>query len=134
MASLTVEDMHAIVNQITYKPNWKIHLKDDTDRLYVQIEATTPDSLSGELTTWRSGKTYLSPFMCRQEVVGAVFGAIEKAELHEIREFFRYKGASIFNPHLDPDILAEVAKRKESFNVRENAMTMQENSEIHRSS
>ena len=64
--------------------------------------------------------------MCRQEVVSAVYGAIEKAELHEIREFFRYKGASIFNPHLDPDVLAEVAKKKESFNMRDNAMTMEE--------
>ena len=62
--------------------------------------------------------------MCRQEIVAAVYGAIEKAELHEIREFFRYKGASIFNPHLDPDVLAEVAKKKSSFNVRENAMSM----------
>jgi hypothetical protein len=64
--------------------------------------------------------------MCRQEVIAAVYGAIEKAELHEVREFFRYKGASIFNPHLDPDVLAEVARKRSSFNLMENAMSMDE--------
>lgn len=128
MAKLTVEQIKEIVSAITYKPDWHIHLKDDGERLYVQIEATTLDSITKQPCTWKSGKTYLSPFMCRQEVVGAVFGAIEKAEIHEMREFFRYKGASIYNPHLDPDVLVEVAKKKESFNVRDNAMDMVEES------
>lgn len=126
MAKLTVEQIKEIVSAITYKPDWIIHLKDDGERMYVQIEATTLDSITKEPCSWKSGKTYLSPFMCRQEIVGAVFGAIEKAEIHEMREFFRYKGASIYNPHLDPDVLAEVAKKKESFNVRDNAMDMVE--------
>ena len=64
--------------------------------------------------------------MCRQEVVGVVFSAIEKAELHEMREFFRYRGASIYNPHIDPDVLVAVAKKASSFNMRENAMSMTE--------
>jgi hypothetical protein len=81
----------------------------------------------GKRTSWAGGKVYLSDHMCRQEVVSAVYGAIERAELHEIREWFRYKGASIFNPHLDPDVLAAIARKKSSFNVRVNAMSMDEN-------
>jgi hypothetical protein len=123
---LTPAQIADIVGAITYKPDWKIHLKDDGDRQYVQIEATTLDSITKQPTTWKSGKNYLSPFMCRQEVVGVVFGAIEKAEIHEMREFFRYRGASIYNPHLDPDVLVEVARKKESFNCRVNAMSMKE--------
>lgn len=130
MAKLTVEEIKSIVEAITYKPDWSIHLKDDGERMYVQIEATTLDSITKEPTKWKSGKSYLSPFMCRQEIVGTVFSAIEKAELHEIREFFRYKGASIFNPHLDPDVLAEVARKKENFNVRDNAMSMEEAAKV----
>lgn len=126
MSKLTVEEIREIVESITYKPQWNILLGDDGERLFVQIEATTLDSRTKEETTWKSGKTYLSPFMCRQEIVGAVFGTIEKAELHEMREFFRYRGVSIYNPHLDPDALAEVAKKKESFNFREDAMGMDE--------
>lgn len=126
MAKLTVEQIQEIVAACTYKPDWKINLHDDGERMYIQIEAKSLDSQTLQPCGWKSGKTYLSPFMCRQEIVGAVFSAIEKAEIHEMREFFRYRGASIFNPHLDPDVLAQVAKKKESFNVRDNAMSMEE--------
>lgn len=61
--------------------------------------------------------------MCRQEIVGVVFALIKDAELHEIHEWFRYKGRSIYNPHLDPDVLADVASRKESFVTRDDSMT-----------
>lgn len=122
---MTLNEITQIVNAITYKDGWGIHCFTNINKdIYIQISATTPCSVTREPTHWKSGKTYLSKFMCRQEIVAAVYGAIEKAELHEIREFFRYKGASIFNPHLDPDVLAEVAKKKSSFNVRENAMSM----------
>lgn len=40
-----------------------------------------------------------------------------------------YRGASIYNPHLDPDVLAHVATRGSSFIQRENSMTMEENDE-----
>ena len=88
------------------------------------MESTGPNK--GERNAWKSGKTYLSTYMCRQEIVSAVYGAIERAELHEVREWFRYDGVSIFNPHLDPDVLAAIARKKSSFNVRQNAMTMVE--------
>jgi hypothetical protein len=124
---LTQQEMIDIVDDITYKPTWCINCRRELDGgLYVQIEATTLDSITHEPSTWRGGKHYLSQWMCRQEVVGVVFSAIEKAELHEMREFFRYKGASIYNPHLDPDALVAVAKQAKNFNVRENAMSMNE--------
>ncbi|KVK62672.1 hypothetical protein L905_19065 [Agrobacterium sp. TS43] len=64
--------------------------------------------------------------MCRQEVVGVVFGLIKDAELHETHEWFRYRGASIYNPHLDPDALVNLARKASSFVTRDNAMTMTE--------
>lgn len=127
MAKLTKREMIDLVDAITYKPSWCINAIMDLDgELYVQVEATTLDSLTLEPSTWKGGKHYLSQWMCRQEIVGVVFSAIEKAELHEMREFFRYKGASIYNPHLDPDALVAVAKKACNFNVRDNAMTMTE--------
>lgn len=117
----------AIVQAVSYKPGWDIRVSWDRDRPYIQLEATTDDSTGAhEPVTWKSGKRYLSPHMCRQEIVGACFALIRDAEEHEMREWFRYKGAAIFNPHLDPDALAELAKRKSSFNARENAMSMEE--------
>lgn len=126
---MTDAEMCEVVRAITYKPGWVISLQWDPDsyRPYIQISvAGSLCAATGEKTFWKSGKRYLSQHMCRQEIVGAVFALIKDAEMHECHEWFRYKGASIYNPHLDPDVLAEVAKRKSSFNVRENAMSMEE--------
>lgn len=115
---MTTTERQAIVNAITYKPYWKINLIEKTDdRPYIQIHYDPP---AGQ--DWYGGKVYLSPHMCRQEIVGKCFGAIQAAESHEMREAFRYKGASIYNPHLDPDELVKVAKKLSNFNVRDDAM------------
>lgn len=137
---MTPLEMRRIISAITYKPGWCVALRSDrvTGRWYIQAEVgeqsdltLDPTGRSSARTPWKSGKRYLSPHMCRQEIVGAVFGLIQDAEMHEVREWFRYRGASIYNPHLDPDVLVEVARKKASFNIRENAMSMEEPVERH---
>lgn len=133
---MTFAEIQAIVFAITYKPGWEIWLYEGTpndQRPYVQIHVTEESDASldsalhdGTRTPWKSAKRHLSPFMCRQEIVGLVFGLIKDAEEHEMREWFRYRGASIFNPHLDPDVLVGVARKASSFVTRENAMSMEE--------
>lgn len=135
---LKFRDMQEIVWAITYKPGWNIYVRVEGDlrtggRPYIQLRVDErsdstldPTGKTQERTEWKSGKRYLSYHMCKQEIVGAVMGLITDAEMHEVREWFRYKGASIFNPHLDPDVLAQVAKKASSFNVRNNAMSMVE--------
>jgi hypothetical protein len=135
---MTLNEMQEIVFSCSYRPGWMILFRMDrgedgkSSRPYIQVEVdeTTEaarNAFTGKAQAWRGGKVYLSQHMCRQEIVGACFGAIRAAEEHEMREWFRYRGRSIFNPHLDPDVLAEVAVRK-NMNVRDNAMTMKENS------
>lgn len=124
---MTDAEMHEIVNAITYKPGWSIDLRWAYDLPYIQISVSNSMCAStGVPAPWKSGKRYLSKHMCRQEIVGVVFGLIKDAEEHETREWFRYRGAAIFNPHLDPDVLAEVARKRASFVFRKNAMSMQE--------
>jgi hypothetical protein len=130
---MKVADIFEIVSAITYKPGWVVQLGCDSDaRPYLQVvvdetaEAAIDSTAADRRTPWRSAKRFISLHMCRQEIVGAAFGAIRDAEEHEMREWFRYRGAAIFNPHLDPDVLAEVAQRASSFNFRVNAMTMEE--------
>jgi hypothetical protein len=132
------DTMRELVESITYKPGWTIYFNYDGMGVpYVQIgvDITTEaamDSCSktGERAPWKGSRRFLSSSMCRQEIVGAVFGLISDAESHEMREWFRYKGASIYNPHLDPDALVPVARKKASFSIRENAMTMEEPSNM----
>lgn len=129
---MTLMEMFKLVSACTYKPGWSVSLHGDPcalgdTRPYIQLTvADGVDSVTGKPCEWKSGTRYLSFHMCRQEVVGAVFGLIKDAEAHEMHEWFRFKGASIYNPHLDPEVLVEVAKRRDSFNVRENAMSMVE--------
>lgn len=138
---IRVVEIADIVDACTYKPGWRIYLRADletagkkTDRFYIQLEvdATARAAVSSvapyPIEPWKSGKRYLSLHMCRQEIVGVIFDLIKAAEDHEMREWFRYKGASIYNPHLDPDVLAAVAKYKDSFVMRDNAMSMEETS------
>jgi hypothetical protein len=129
-----------ILSRIAYKPGWTIRFGLDAPdtRPFVQIEVSTEaeastDSVDRVRRPWRGAKVYLSGNMCRQEIVGAAFGAIQAAELHEVREWFRYRGRSIYNPHLDPDFLADAiceGRRRGArvLNVRENAMSMVEGS------
>ena len=124
-------DIADILSQISYKPGWSIETGRDGSRMFVQIAVdersdASLDSVArnGSRAPWKSAKRYLSPHMCRQEIVGVVFGLIKDAELHEVHEWFRYRDASIYNPHLDPDVLVDVARRASSFVFRENAMSM----------
>lgn len=143
---MDLHEMRTLVEACTYKPGWhirfvagdKLPLGVGADytygRPYIQIsveewaEASMDSTVrDGSVRTpWKSGKRYLSQHMCRQEIIGTVFGLIKDAELHEIHEWFRYKNASIYNPHLDPDVLAQVANKRVNYNVRENAMSMYE--------
>lgn len=128
---MTALEVGAIVDQCKYKTGWHIELFGMP--LYIQIDVGEASDSSlcsvardGTRTPWKSGKHYLSQHMSRQEIVSAVWALIQDAEMHEAREWFRYRGAAIYNPHLDPDVLVEVASKASSFNMRENAMTMQE--------
>ncbi|QIG75706.1 hypothetical protein EVC20_135 [Rhizobium phage RHph_Y2_17_1] len=128
-------EVKEILDAITYKPGWSTELRYDAVRKasYIQLAVSVEAEASldsqtrdGTRTPWKSAKRYLSPHMCRQEIVGLVFGLIKDAEMHEVHEWFRYRNASIYNPHLDPDVLAQVARKASSFNVRLNAMSMEE--------
>lgn len=121
------------IDAITYKPGWYFRTGIEEGRMWVQVGVTEEaeisyDPIEGKKVPWRGRKHWLSKHMCRQEVVGIALYAVEQAEMHEVKEWFRYKGKSIYNPHLDPDVLVEVAKYKKNFNTRVNAMTMEEDS------
>ena len=131
------DSFQTIIDDVSYKPGWSIRTGIEDDgahpRMWMQVCVSTEAEISFDVIEkrripWRGAKHYLSMHMCRNEIVSMAYHAIERAELHEVKEWFRYKGRSIFNPHLDPDVLADVASRKSSFNVRANAMTMEETS------
>lgn len=127
----TLPQFQHIVEKISYKPGWYILCKEDDRGVFVQIGVTEEaeisyDPIEKRKVPWKGGKHYMSPHMCDSEVVGVVFGAIRAAEEHETREWFRFCNRSIFNPHLDVWQLAIHASKLHNFDMRENAMTMEE--------
>lgn len=122
---MNTQELEELVSQCTYKPNYRFIVEARYMQSYIQLECTDSiDSVTGEPCTWKGAKRYISGHMCRQEIIGICFDLCKAAEEHELREWFRYKGASIYNPHLDPDVLAEVAKKASSFNCRPNNESM----------
>lgn len=123
---MTFEAILAIVRSVSYKPGWLLDLRreSDSNRYYVQVRLTEEAdaarcAVTGERLPWKGGKRYLSKHMCRQEIVGACFGAIEDAEKHEMREWFKYRGVAIYDPHLDPDALVTFASNPAHRSVRD---------------
>lgn len=130
-----IDEFAGIINSITYKPGWYFRIGLEDTRMWVQVGVTEDAEISYDMiekkrVPWRGAKHFLSEHMCRQEIVSTVFHAIERAELHEMKEWFRYKKRAIYNPHLDPDVLVVVASKKESFNIRNNAMQMEEGQNV----
>lgn len=121
---MTFGEMALVVLSVSYKPGWKLALSTgDENRPYLQVYVQPPADAaqcarSGQAIEWKGGKHYLSFHMCRQEIVGACFGAIEAAEKHEMREWFKYRGVAIYDPHLDPDKLVAFAADESNRSVR----------------
>lgn len=119
------DKVREVRNLCSYKRGWSIYVKVDYTRKAVYVQVGNSEgvcSVTGEPYPWKGRKHYISKWMCKQELVGIIFGAIKHAELHEMHEWFRYKGRSIYNPHLCPDALAELASKAENFNARQDSM------------
>lgn len=103
----TVQEIREIVGLCSFE-DWNIVVRMDGSRPYLQIHAPNGrDADTGLPMPWTSRKWMLSPHMCKNEIVTTAFKAVMTAMEHEVRESFRYRGVSIFNPHLDPDALVD---------------------------
>jgi len=80
---------------------------------YAQVfEADSKDNVTGEDMTWYGRKWLLSPHMTDSEIVQTVFKAVMTAVEHEVREQFKYKGESVFDPHYDLEKLVELRRER----------------------
>lgn len=69
---------------------------------YVQVRIPSSNPYDG------CRKWYVSSYSTPSEVVQTAFKAVMTALEHEVRETFQYKRKSIFAPHFDVDVLAEM--------------------------
>lgn len=78
---------------------------EDGERMYMQVQATTPCNVSGALQTWKGRKWFISQHATKSEIVQTAFKALLTALEHEAREKFLYRGRPILDPHYDVDAL-----------------------------
>lgn len=99
--------IEAILANCKFK-DWRLELRHDGDRPYLQVRYTANCNSGGERREWGGRKWFLSPHMTKSEIVQTAFKACITAVEHEAREQFLYRGAAIFGPHFDVDDLLEL--------------------------
>lgn len=86
----------------------------DSTRLYLQVRCPNGiNNVDGEKYSWRGRKWAISRFMTETELVKTALMAVKVAAEHEMLENFKYKGLTIFDPHISVDDLVQLRKDKE---------------------
>jgi hypothetical protein len=117
---LTHDDILRVLDDIQFN-DWVFDLRTDSGRPYLQVRFAGPCNITGRLQEWEGRKWFLSSETSRSEIVQTAFKAVITALEHEARETFRYKGAAIFGPHFDCDLLVELCKRSDALDARDEA-------------
>jgi hypothetical protein len=108
MTMLTATELRGIIEKITYKPGWNFSLRDEPSDLhyyYTQsvftITFSVPDAygFSNMVTIVSQVMFSLEMFQDAERFVDWVMYQILDCEKHEMREFFRYDGVLVSDPH-----------------------------------
>lgn len=112
MKPQTLETIKSIINNVSFN-DWTFRVGTNTDDSpYLQVLFIDKDRITGAEEIQRCRKWQLSYHMVNSEVVRTAFKAVEAAMLHEVQEAFKYKGARVYNPHVDLDSLADALNTK----------------------
>lgn len=102
------KDVETLVKQITYKPGYHISIVDKYNHGIVTIRFQTVSVLCS------SGNTNKAPFplvkyctynrefiqnINEEMLIAIIFRELEELELHEVKEWFKYKGKHYKEPH-----------------------------------
>jgi len=106
---VTPERARSILKEVKYK-DWSFLVIEVGDLFYLQVCFYAPDMKTHDPSLQRGRKWHLSHYMTKSEVVCTAMKAVLTAEEHEARESFRYRGRTVFGPHLNIDALWETAR------------------------
>lgn len=106
---LSDKDIEEILSNISF-PNFKFYFGRKDETRYLQIHCDGKCNFSGQDLHWHGRKWMLSIYMIPNEIVQTAFKAVQAALEHEMREQFRYKDQTIFDPHLDVEYLVAIRK------------------------
>lgn len=108
----TLESIKALVSECRFN-DWMFRVDTYSDGTpYVQVLFMDKDRITGKEELQRCRKWVLSLHSTNSEIIRAVFKAVEAAMLHEVQEAFKFRGARIYNPHMDLEELADAINAK----------------------
>ncbi|AXQ68415.1 hypothetical protein HOT99_gp202 [Caulobacter phage CcrBL10] len=118
----TPQSIRDVVDRVSY-PGFEFLLSTSHAEVWLQVSCKDGvNTVTGEPEAWKGRKWKLSYYATDTEIVQTAWAAVERALLHEASELFKYRGAAIYNRHLDVDLLAELAVRPDAEDSRDNAM------------
>jgi hypothetical protein len=116
------KEIREIVSSVAYL-DWDIKVLYDGDRAYLQIHGHGPDPKDGMRDAqWSGRKWFISPHMCKNELIRTAYKAIECAVAHEMNENFLYKDVAIMTPHMDYEEIVDIMKDHDCIDSRINGM------------
>lgn len=108
----TLESIKSVVENISFN-DWMFRVGTSGDNTpFLQVLFKDIDRITGVEEIQRCRKWQLSYHMVNSEIVRTAFKAVEQAMLHEVQETFKYKGARVYNPHVDMDMLADAMNQR----------------------
>ncbi len=100
--------LNRIVSDVQFN-GWPILLRLDGQRPYLQVsDPNGVCNVTGKAKPWRGRKWGLSYHMTETEVVKTALKAVLAAVEHEVLELFKYRGVTIFDPHIRVEDLIEL--------------------------
>lgn len=95
-----VIDAEKIISKLTYKPGWDFTLEQRAGRDTLVIGATVQHSATLEMVRFQIRRIVPVVAILTQEAfLSWVEDELAEAEIHEMREFFRYDGKLADDPH-----------------------------------
>ena len=92
-----------LVSRISYKPGWTFELRQDRiieDYAWLEIKAQVRDSRNLEQTVEFVMKRTVPEYLTTPSMfLKWVAYTLREAEIHEMREFFRFDGELVDDPH-----------------------------------
>lgn len=105
---LTLEMVRSILEEIHYKHH-QFNVEETLNGFHLYTQCIDEDNdHPGETRLMFGRKWFIDKDANRSAVVRTALKAVLTWEEHEAREHFTYRGAQVFDPHLDADRLVEV--------------------------
>lgn len=97
---MKLSGVRRIVNRITYKPGTEVVAHEPVKGVIcVYVAANVYDSRTLGPSEFRGRDFALASDAKTDEIIKSAFLALKTFEEHELMEFFKYKGKTVFDPH-----------------------------------